>query len=339
MASTIKEESVLRHRATWDEAVASIADSQSCPAYQGLIIQPQMGMVPLGRDPVSGLWEFVHLQTGTIPTRNEEGVLEINEDTGMVFVLIPAGAFRMGAEQPSETRPLGSPNVDPRAIALEGPVHTVTVEPFLLAKYEMTQGQWLRFTGNNPSRYHPGMGRADLGISLQNPVESVSWEDCNRELLRMNLRLPTEAEWEYACRAGTTTIYWTGDTYESINGKANLFDQGVRERRDGEPPLWNDPYPCHAPVGLFVANPFGLHNLLGNVSEWCQDRFGAYDKPPRDGSESTMRDVRIARGGNWQSLFPRSAYRIFDSPGSMYLGIGVRPAATLQAPNGANHDR
>ncbi|MBD3235940.1 MAG: SUMF1/EgtB/PvdO family nonheme iron enzyme [Candidatus Eisenbacteria bacterium] len=331
MAKTLAEESLARHQAEWSRAIASIADRRECPAYEGLVIDPQMGLVPLGPDPDSGLWEFAHLQTGTAPPRGPRGRLEINEETALVFVLIPGGTFRMGAVQPSKDRPVGSPNVDPGARFYEGPVHTVTVGPFLLSKYEMTQGQWLRFTGHNPSSYPPDDGSAE--ITLRHPVESVSWDDCQRELSRMGLRLPSEAEWEYACRAGTTTVYWNGDSIESLEGNANLFNQGHRELRPGEQPLWNDPWPWHAPVGLLAPNPFGLHNLFGNIFEWCQDTFGSYEDTPRDGSpfESSHGETRMARGSSWDGLRSnaRSAARVWECSGFLYISLGVRPAASL----------
>src|SRR5690606_29994467 len=112
-------------------------------------------------------------------------------ETGLVFVLIPDGAFRMGG-----------PGED------EGPEHEVALAPFFLSKYEMTSGQWLRFTGANPSA-HLGE-KVDLGFTLRHPVEQVSWDECDRVLRRMGLVLPTEARWEYAARAGTTTPWSSG---------------------------------------------------------------------------------------------------------------------------------
>ena len=108
--------------------------------------------------------------TGVMP--GEPGAYDIGEDSAMVFVLIPGGTFRMGAELPSEDRPLGYPNVDPRASPSEQPVHEVTLDPFLISKYEMTQGQWHWWTGNNPSRHQPGTADDD-GITLAHPVEWV----------------------------------------------------------------------------------------------------------------------------------------------------------------------
>ncbi|MBU0755486.1 MAG: protein kinase, partial [Planctomycetes bacterium] len=231
-AETIVQNSIDDHRETWDQAIASIREA----GYDGLKIEAQLGFVPLGRDPDSGLWEFAHLQTGTIPVRGPDGKLRIDEETGLVFVLIPGGAFDMGSRLPSEDHPLGSPNVDPETMRDDGPVHRVTLKPFLLSKYEMTQGQWLRVTGENPSMYRPGKMTGGIAISLLHPVEQVTWLDCTRVLACLKLRLPSEAEWEYATRAGTSTIYWTGDGDESLAGAVNICDSYAKNH--GGPPTW-----------------------------------------------------------------------------------------------------
>jgi hypothetical protein len=118
-------------------------DGEKERAYPGLDLQPRVGLVPLGPDPSTGLWEFGDLVTGLPPERDADGRLMITEDTGLVFVLIPAGAFQMGTG------------------AMDAPRHDVTLTaPYFISKYEMTQGQWLRLTGVNPSRYRPDVTTA-----------------------------------------------------------------------------------------------------------------------------------------------------------------------------------
>jgi formylglycine-generating enzyme required for sulfatase activity len=336
-ATTIEERSIKAFRELWDEAIASIADEEECPQYNGLVIEPIMGLVPIGRDPMSKLWEFAHLQTGEIPLRDTEGRLFLSEDMGLVFVLIPGGIFRMGAKKPSQDNPIGSPNVDPEAEQKEGPVHKVAIQPFLLSKYEMTQGQWLRFTKDNPSIYTPGANFGGKVVNLRHPVENVSWNDCVDVLSKLKLRLPSEAEWEYACRAGTCTVFWTGDEKESLQGAANLAD--LFYKKNAANISWtyeewlDDGYAVHAPVGSFSANAFGLHDVYGNGWEWCEDINARYENTPVDGSANKGgTSYRVFRGGGWNSHARncRSAYRGRSVPGFRLHNLGFRPALSIQ---------
>jgi len=304
-AETIEFESITKYKDDWNEAIASIADEEECPMYGGLAIEPQIGFVPIGRDPRSGFWEFAHMQTGDIPERDADKNLMLTEEIGLVFVLIPGGTFNMGAVPPSDKYPLGSPNVDPQAAPVEGPIREVTISSFFMSKYETTQGQWLRFNGRNPSVYRPGVSTGGQLFTLLHPVECVSWADCIELARRLNLRLPSEAEWEYACRAGTTTIWWTGDEIKSLEGTANLSDRFLKTR-GGRPEsayeeCLDDGFACHAPVGSLLPNAFGLHDICGNVFEWCQDTFGYYKNAPTDGSAyiDSGYEYRVFRGGCW----------------------------------------
>jgi len=325
-------------RKTWEQAIAAIADRKQSPLYSGLEIKSIIGLVPIGQDPHSGLWEFAHVQTGAIPRRGEDGKLILTEEMGLVFVLIPGGCFNMGAVSPSKDKPSGSSNVDPHADSDEGPVHLVSIKPFLISKFEMTQGQWLRFTGHNPSTCAPGRCYGGDKITFRNPVESVSWSDCHTVVWRLNLRLPSEAEWEYACRAGTTSVWWAGNTKEMLQDKVNLADRYCKSH--GGPPEWSyadwldDGHAVHAPVGSFEPNPFGLHNVHGNVREWCQDSYqDSYKDAPVDGSawQCTGEVKRVFRGGGWRSIeiYCRSTYRENDTPELRYDNLGFRPALSL----------
>jgi formylglycine-generating enzyme required for sulfatase activity len=280
------------------------------------------------------LWEFAHLQTGDPPERGDDGTLIITEKTGLVFVLIPGGTFRMGAHRPSEEHPEGSPNVDPWADESEKPVHEVTVRPFFMSKYEMTQGQWLRFTGVNPSYCQP----AALPIfTLRHPVEQVSWEQCSRVLKRLGLALPTEAQWEYACRAGTTTVWYTGNERVSLKGHANLEDQtsGRSGVKSPEYEAWlDDGHGMISPVGAYAANAFGLHDMHGNVAERCRDVYTpSYESPETDKeAERRMQEglYHVNRGGSYSggAVSARAAYRACG--GIVAPFIGVRPVRLLE---------
>jgi formylglycine-generating enzyme required for sulfatase activity len=300
-------------------------------------------MVPIEKDPESGLWEFAHLQTGKVPERGKNGKLILTEDMGLVFVLIPGGTFNMGAAPPSEANPAGSPNADPEAADMEGPVHEVTINPFFLSKYEMTQGQWLRFTGKNPSaygpeNYHPIWNQDRALHSLLHPVEQVSWKDCEELLSRLKLRLPTESEWEYAARAGTTTIWWTGNVKETLKGAGNLADLFCKRYGPSAGMKYeewlDDGFVVHAPIGSFIPNGFGLHDVCGNLYEWCQDSFGKYSDALVHGSahESNGSSYRIFRGGSWGDHAERcrSADRHRQDPDHFNHFLGLRPSASLQ---------
>ncbi|MFQ5429172.1 MAG: SUMF1/EgtB/PvdO family nonheme iron enzyme [Phycisphaerae bacterium] len=348
-ARTVKARTVDRYREAWAAAIAAIADPTVCPKYRGLRIAPQVGLIPLGRDPVSGLWEFGHLQTGEPPRRDSDGRLIITPRVGLVFVLLPGGTFRMGAEPPTVDRPDGSPNVDPFADVNERPVHEVTLAPFFISKYEMTQQQWERATGRNPSTQQQAVDESGSAPVRAQPVENISWAACEDVLWNLGFSPPTEAQWEYAARAGTATPWWTGTRAVSLRGAANLADQSYRRHggpRSGTYDDWlDDGYGgVHAPVGRFRPNGFGLHDVLGNVSEWCFDALGAYDLPVRkgDGKRKAGRGeagYRVVRGGSFHSTAAaaRSAARDGAPPEYRHADLGIRPVravsgSTKQAP-------
>ncbi len=331
--STITGEGV---RATWSQAITAIKDT---PAYGGLQIKPQLGLIPLGPDPDSGFWEFGHLQSGSLPTRNPEtGKLDFQVESCLVFVLLPGGTFRMGATPPTAANPLGHPNVDPFARSEESPVHEVSLGPFFISKFEMTQAQWIRIANENPSAYAPGYEIEGVRRTELHPVEQTSLEDCLEMLRRLNLTLPTEAQWEYAARGGTTTIWWTGNEKESLQGATNLLDNYCKTH--GGPASWNyetwlnDGYTVHAPAGTYRPNPFGLHNTIGNVAEWCLDDKMGYQSRPREGDglrEEGGTRSRIYRGGAFSdsASVVRAASRFFSLPDVRLLAVGLRPGRKI----------
>lgn len=248
---------------------------------------------------------------------NYEYEQDLGKGITLGMVLIPAGAFTMG-----------SPPDEADHSTQEGPQHRVTVSQFFMAKYSVTQAQWQAVAAlpkvgidlePKPSRF-----RGDT-----RPVERISWyealEFCNRLTILTNrqYRLPTEAEWEYACRAGTTTPFYFGETIspEVANYDGNYtYGSGPQGEFREET----------TPVGQFPANDFGLYDMHGNVWEWCLDhRHGNYDGAPEDGSawlSDNESNFRILRGGSWVS-HPggcRSAYRLNIHPGSRSNLYGFR---------------
>ena len=193
----------------------------------------------------------------------------------------------------------------------EKPVHTVRIStPFYLGQYEVTQGQWQAIMGDNPSRF-----RGDVKL----PVESVSWEDVQEFIRRLNTReggsryrLPTEAEWEYAARAGTTTAYSFGDDPGRLGDYA-WFADNAGDRTH--------------PVGQKNPNPWGLYDMHGNVWEWVQDWHGAYAAGAAvDPAGPSSGSNRVNRGGGWNgdAVYCRSARRSYGAAGNRSGNLGLR---------------
>jgi uncharacterized protein (TIGR02996 family) len=266
----------------------------------------------------------------------EEGVrppLPILSAAGLELMLIPAGRFWMGS---LEGEPGRHRDEDPR--------HRVGISrAFYLGVYPVTQGQYQRVMGNNPSHFAAsGEGSAlvrELDTSRL-PVESVSWNDAQDFCKRLSrlaseqaagrlYRLPTEAEWEYACRACTTSLFCFGDDLTS--DRANI---------DGNLPegdLPRGPFLQRtSPVGSYPPNAFGLYDMHGNVWEWCADWFDDAWYPvspqvdPRGPEEGTRRALR---GGSWYygARICRSAYRYRYEPDARHNDFGFRVAMTPPA--------
>lgn len=338
-AATIRAQSIDKESAVWTAAIESIADPGTCPLYRGLRIKPQEGLVPLQRNPSSGLWEFWHIQTGTRPSFGPDGKLFLNDLSGIVFVLMPGGIFHMGARHVPKDKSKMEPGEDPWSEKEEadekGNPIQVSIKPFFMSKYELTQGQMVRTAYSNPSYYAPLKGSA-IPISLLHPVEQISWEEAHDLMRKLGLLLPSEAQWEYCARGGTTTVWWTGNSVKSLRGAANLADAKYHSAgRPGDSEEWlNDGFEVHAPVGSFLPNAFGLYDVVGNVWEWCENTY----QPYTSGAAQSLADYpdqtgefRVLRGGGWGSaaVFSRSATRNHFKPEYRWYGLGLRPSRQL----------
>ena len=240
-------------------------------------------------------------------------------ERAMEFVTVPKGCFTMG-----------SPSNEPQRHAHESQ-HDVCVPAFELGKYHVTQEQWRQVMVENadPFRFK----------NPNNPVEFVNWYDARSFVWRMrlfgkhNYRLPSEAEWEYAARAGTTTVRYWGDKAEGGCGYANMrdltlvntiygFDEAIIKCEDG--------FAYPAPVGSFKPNAFGLYDMLGNIAQWTQDCYGDYANAPTDGraAESENCTQRVVRGSSWNGKpwFTRTAARDYYPPVNRNDVVGFRLA-------------
>ena len=333
-ATALRQRSVADHAVLWRKTIEGIKKSDIYPGLRLTGLEPQVGLIPLGPDPISGLYEFLHLASheGAVLERDDDGVLQRAEQTGIILVLIPGGRFDMGAE-----RDPASTNYDPDARRDEGPVHSVTLSAFFLSKFEMTQGQWARVqSGATPSHY--GAGKRPWGATPLHPVEQVSWTECDRALMQIDLELPTEAQWEYGARAQTSSVWSTGSDVMSLEGAANIADAGSARfyPRGWKHERFEDGYAFHAPVGSFDANAFGLHDVHGNLGEWCRDMFATYaEANPESGTglrEPPGFLARVLRGGSFgdSATTARSANRSWFEPSYRHLSLGLRPARALR---------
>ncbi len=331
-ARAIERATLVEAAPDWTRAISSISDRKACPRYAGLHIAPQVGLVPLGRDPLSGLWEFLVWGTGEAPRRSRTGWV-VAQDTGIILVLLPGSVFTMGTVA----------GRDPVAWSNESPPHEVRLDAFFLSKYEMTRGQWRRMAASEPSLETPPRALTEEERERRDvePVDQVYWQESRDVLARLGLALPTEAQWEYAARGGTTTPWYTGASPDSLRGHANLRDATAR-RADGQRALgvyenWlHDGYAGLAPVGSFRPNPFGLHDVIGNVSEWCADWFQVYACPVRPGTgERIPVDAgpmrRMVRGGNRGTPAARArvTLRTHVNPATAEPAVGLRPSRPL----------
>jgi formylglycine-generating enzyme required for sulfatase activity len=249
--------------------------------------QPQTGEVA-----TADLGGAEQPQTGEVTTADLGGGVKMD------LVWLPTGSFQMG-----------SPDSESGRTDDEGPVHTVELDGFWMGKYEVTQEQYEAVMGKNPSKFK----------GAKNPVEQVSWNDavdfCRTASQKTDkgFRLPTEAEWEYACRAGSTTRFCFGDSDNGLGEYAWYNDNSGKTTH---------------PVGEKKANEWGLYDMHGNVWEWCGDLYpGKYEaaaaKNPQGASSGPCRVLRGGGGSN-APQFCRSATRDGGSPSRTGISRGFR---------------
>jgi formylglycine-generating enzyme required for sulfatase activity len=252
------------------------------------------------------------------------GVRQIEAEMG--FVHIPPGCFAMGSRESEAGR-----------FANEGPQHQVCLKAFELAQVEVTQGEWRRVMifPNTPA---PSYAKGDDRL----PVEDISWNEARRFVRLMSLfgrrayRLPSEAEWEYAARAGTTTSRYWGDNNDDGCAHENIGDQSLKAEDPDMLPQYancNDGFGWTAPVGSLKPNPWGLYDMAGNVENWVEDCYvDNYGKTPTDGTAYGKDNCaeHVLRGGSFDSIpaYERSAFRNDDTSDARDDFYGLRLART-----------
>ena len=288
--------------------------------FQVFISQPQqeqtgestVGILVAGGDHFELLIDSKWTKSNTQAIELARGSVFRDAPEAPEMVLIPAGTFMMG-----------SPGTEGGRSTEEGPLHRVNIgKPFAMGRYAVTFHEWnacVKACGydHRPQDENWGHGRR--------PVINVSWDDVKAYLHWLSqrtgqrYRLPSEAEWEFAARAGTTTRYPWGD--EPGSNQANFSSSGSD---------WGGKQT--APVGSFAPNAFGLYDMIGNVREWVEDNWhNSYDGAPTDGSAWLSGKNRVVRGGGWLSdpQSVRSAYRDALAAGLRFNDLGFRVARTL----------
>jgi formylglycine-generating enzyme required for sulfatase activity len=283
-------------------------------------------------------------------------VVDLGGGVTMEFARIPPGEFQMGS----------APGANGRLA--DEDLHRVRItRPFYLGKYEVTRGQIEAFVNETGYRteaetdggwgYNEATGKLEgrnrtytwrfTGFPQSNdyPAVNVTWNDADafchwlEKRIGAPVRLPTEAQWEYAARAGSVSTYSSGDDPEALVKIGNVADAAAKKQfEDWDATLSSaDGYAFAAPVGRFLANKFGLHDMHGNVWEWCQDWYGPYASL---GPNDPLREValpeipgRVMRGGGWGKRTPRnpsSSRRVAGAPGSRDIDLGFRVAIEFQ---------
>ena len=276
---------------------------------------------------------------------------DVVDSLGMNLLLIPRGKFVMGAPKNEENR-----------LDEESPHEVEITRPFYMGKHEVTVGQFKAFVkdakyATDAEKDGKG-GRAFDGKEFvqkpeftwknlhitqadDHPVVVVTWNDAVAFCAWLSkkegktYRLPTEAEWEYACRAGTNTRFNNGDKDDDLKAAGNIADASLKKKWiDAFWAMnWDDGHPFTAPIGRFKPNAFGLHDMHGNVWEWCSDWYGEdyYGKSPKQDPQGPVNGKeRVSRGGAWstQPKFCRSAFRDWHEPGYRSDCVGFRVVAT-----------
>lgn len=325
---------------SWRCAILPAAAIVGILAFGCLMIQgPLASLVPRGRQNA--------MRIRPIAGQGADGGDEITTNQlGMKLVLVPAGEYRMGFSSRADFTDRD-----------EYPHRVCLSRPFYLGVHEVTVGQFRRFVdatgyrteGERGNGLNHGFAGPDKQFDLgpytwrdpgfpqddHSPVVLVSWNDATEFCRWLSLqenksyRLPTEAEWEWACRAGATTCFSTGDAEKTLREVANIYK--VQPKPEPSAILWGEGYGFLTPVGTYRANRFGLYDMHGNVQEWCVDRYQAdyyAVSPATDPKGPSEGEKRVFRGGSFdlQPWYARCANRACGIPSYRFYDLGFRVA-------------
>lgn len=308
-----------RAQAEVTQARSDLAKAQAAAAREreralgggaGEASSPAAGSSPYARavERAKGVRGFTYLDSKTFACGGQENTIARfkHAQTGLIFHLVPGGTYARGSASGD---------------SYEQPVREVTIQPFLICATECTQAAWKQVMGTSVAEQRD---LADSswslhGVSDDRPMYYVSWTESGDFCRKAGLRLPSEAEWEYACRAGTTTEFGFGESEGGLGAYAEFKENNGQETKS---------------VGGKQPNAFGLFDMHGNVWEWCQDAYqDSYTGVPIDGSalDKAGASGRIIRGGGWDypTFYCRSAFRLGYGRGYRGGDLGFRPARSL----------
>ncbi len=327
LAADVHAQTVVAQQDAWREAAARVAQD---PRHASRVLQPQVGLIPLGPDRTTGLEEFALYGSGAIPQRDAgSGTLALDGASALVLVLIPGGPFEFAVDEGGLDRAAEQPPIQ--------------LDWYLLGKTELSQGQWRRLAAE-PGPVTELLEANGCGTDAH-PADGVSWPRARELLQRFGLDLPTEAQWEHAARGGRASRHWWGDGIPTRASApiGNLRDASLLAAMVPQrvPTMqYDDGVALTAPVGSFRGeHPFGLCDVYGNVAEWCLESFAPATPawfPARagDGLHRMLETEQHTVRGGWCYTRPNALVEGPVRDGVLtdvtQTGVGVRAARRVE---------
>ncbi len=325
-------------KALWEEVARDLLTDER---FAGFRLVQQRGLRPLGKDPESGLHEFAHLASNVDVARRASAGERVRPEigTGLTMVLVPGADVilgRRGANEHSTTAPkkMSTGDIQYRA----------SLDPHFVSKYELTQDQCLYLFGRNPSNWTEQVIENLSGPPLLYPAERIDLKTFWPVFLAHGLDFPTAAQSEYAARAGTTTLWSFGNDEAQAHLYGNFNDESAEilggPNWPGHNPKYNDGFPCTAPVGSLLSNPWGLYDVHGNVAEQTKCDFGASrTRKIREGDGWRAipgSPIKVQRGGSYMfgTKSSSSSHVVKVDKTERHMSVGVRPVRLVRGADG-----